>query len=54
MNYDKNEIDRQAEREAKALHRQGRRANFNEYRCELISRRKCSEEKFDRLFRNNA
>ena len=30
----KNEIDEQAEREAAALRKQGRRNNFNEYRTE--------------------
>lgn len=48
--YDKNSIDREAEREAMALKKQGRRSNFNDYR-QNIDNRTHSQDKFNRLFK---
>lgn len=47
--YDKNKLDRQAEREAKALHKQGR------YVCQQHTRQDIKDNynkvKFDKLFK---
>jgi len=48
--YDKNAIDDDAEREAVALRKQGRRANFNEYRQNICSDTN-SKIKFNKLWR---
>lgn len=45
----KHEIDEQAEREAHALRRQGRRANHNENRTRQI-RETYSQSEFEKLF----
>ena len=48
--YDKNTIDNEAEREAQALKKQGRRSNFNEHRQNICSDTN-SKIKFDKLWR---
>jgi len=44
----KQDIDEQAEREAQALRKQGRRSNFNDYKT--TRRAMYGKDKFDKLF----
>ena len=50
MSYNKDDIDKDAEREAIALNKQGRRSNFNDYRQNMDNRTH-SQDKFNKLFK---